>query len=155
MPSGVGNAGDHKVTEVAEAILRTTAEELAIYYPAPSPKAFTERFPQGVILSARAIPHQNIQYIVGRAGWGTIWECVNAKKIFIAIPAIPGDDPEIALNLKTLRQYKLAVCWGDAQPIEEQVREVRKAIEALLSGSKKVDGLKFMADRILERIGPE
>lgn len=59
MPSGVGDAGDNRVTETAEIILTQATMPLAIYYPPANrpPQAFIRTFPNAIELNARYIPH--------------------------------------------------------------------------------------------------
>lgn len=159
MPSGVGQAGDQLIVEAAKAILNEAKEKLKVYYPDPFPVVFKESFPDSEVLTARSIPNENIRLIVGRAGWGTLWECLNASKVFVAIPAIQDDDPEISLNLQTLScetvhalnrsfQGPLAMCWQPGTSIWDKVDQVKKNIDALIAGFGRVDGLDFMAEAI-------
>lgn len=156
MPSGVGNKGNELVVKAARAMLEALGEALAIYYPPADepPKGFKERFPHAVPLNPRAIPHPDIRFVVGRAGWGTLWECLNAAKVFVAIPALPGDDPEIKFNLRTLRNRNLGIVWEEGMgALKDHYSSVKQAIQDFLAELNKdfgtIDGLEVMAREII------
>jgi hypothetical protein len=79
--------------------------------------------------------------------------------VFVAIPALPGDDPEIAHNLRTLAATGLALTWepgtasslwraaGDVQP------RIRRTLAAFEAQYGTMDGLKAMARTILTDLG--
>jgi hypothetical protein len=165
MPSGVGSAGDASIVQAATELLDQAAEPLAVYMPpAECPPealvaAFAAAFPHALPLPAQHIAHPSIRCVTGRAGWGTLWECLNAGQVFVAIPALPGDDPEIAHNLRTLAATGLALTWepgtasslwraaGDVQP------RIRRTLAAFEAQYGTMDGLKAMARTILTDLG--
>ncbi len=157
MPSGVGSAGDAPIVQAAVELLAGAAEPLTVYMPPAdrAPDAFTVAFPHAAPLPAQHIAHPNIRCVIGRAGWGTLWECLNAGQAFFAIPALAGDDPEIAHNLRTLAATGLALTWepgagsalwqaaGDVQP------RIRRTLAAFGAQYGTVDGLEAMARAIV------
>jgi hypothetical protein len=165
MPSGVGSAGDASIVQAAAELLARSVEPLAVYMPpAGSPPeaivaVFAAAFPHVRPLPAQHIAHPSIRCVTGRAGWGTLWECLNAGQVFVAIPALPGDDPEIAHNLRTLAATGLALTWepgtasslwraaGDVQP------RIRRTLAAFEAQYGTMDGLKAMARTILTDLG--
>ena len=159
MPSGTGTSGDCAVVRIAAELLAAAPERLAVYCPDPPPKAFANAFSELEVLDARGIPHEHIRLVIGRAGWGTLWECFNAVKVFVAIPEIARDDPEIAFNLATLEDRRLALCWGandSGRHAWQQAAEVEKRIRSLLEGFRaefngETDGLRVMVEQILKR----
>lgn len=165
MPSGVGSAGDAAIVQAAAELLAQAAEPLAIYMPPvgtppeASVAAFAAAFPDATQLPAQHIAHPNIRCVIGRAGWGTLWECLNAGQVFVAIPALPGDDPEIAHNLRTLAATGLALTWepGTATALWQAAGDVKPRIRHTLAGFEgrygTVDGLAVMARAILTDLG--
>jgi len=157
MPSGVGGAGDAAIVQAAAELLAHAAEPLAVYMPPAdrTPEAFVAAFPAVMQLPAQGIAHPNIRCVIGRAGWGTLWECLNAGQVFVAIPALPGDDPEIAHNLRTLAATGLALTWepGTAASLWQAVGDVqlriRRTLAAFAAQYGTVDGLEVMARAIL------
>ncbi len=160
MPSGVGSAGDAAIVQAAVELLAGAAEPLAVYMPPADrpPEAFVAAFPNIMPLPAQHIAHPNIRCVIGRAGWGTLWECLNAGQVFVAIPARPGDDPEMAHNLRTLHATGLALTWepGVASALWQAAGDVQSRIRLLLAAFKAqygtVDGLEVMARAVLTEL---
>ncbi len=161
MPSGVGSAGDTSIVQAAAELLAQAAEPLAVYMPPAGspPEAFAAAFPHARPLPAQHIAHPGIRCVTGRAGWGTLWECLNAGQVFVAIPALPGDAPEIAHNLRTLAATGLALTWepGTATALWQAAGEVQPRIRQTLAAFEAqygtIDGLEAMARAILTDLG--
>ncbi len=79
------------------------------------------------------INHKHLKEVYGRAGWGTIWTCQNAKTRFNHLPFCKGDEPEVYFNCKTL----------DTIPMLEATSGQEAQFGTL-------DGIKYTADKILE-----
>jgi hypothetical protein len=156
MASGVGSAGDASILSLAARLLKDAREPLAVYAPPGGfPAAMLASFSRVVELNAAHISHHDIRLVVGRAGWGTLWECMNAGKVFAAIPPLPGDDPEIALNLRTLAATGLAVIGDETSPsawdrAAEVTARSKNTLDAFQRDYGTTDGLEVMARRILE-----
>lgn len=157
MPSGVGSAGDAFIVQAAVELLAQAAQPLAVYMPPTDrpPKAFSAAFPHAVQMPAQHIAHPNIRCVIGRAGWGTLWECLNTAQVFVAIPALPSDDPEIVHNLRTLQATGLALTWepGTATSLWRATSDVKARIQRTLAAFEAqygtVDGLEAMTRAIL------
>jgi hypothetical protein len=155
MVSGCGRAGDESIVSLAARLLAAAEEKLVVYVPPGGfPAALLARLPRVHELNAAHIPHPDIRLVVGRAGWGTLWECMNAGKLFVAIPPLPGDDPEISLNLRTLAATGLAITeTGSAAACLARIPEVQARIADTLAAFRRafgtIDGLAAMARRIL------
>lgn len=157
MPSGVGKAGNARIAQVVEHLLheaRSGGRSLEIYFPLG---ARIEDIPSAQPLHPDAIYSDAIQAVVGRAGWGTVGECLSAGTPFVAIPALPGDDPEIGFNLKTLESSGIAVVYRDDLAILKEMKRAKMRMTELRAEMEKefgpVDGFQFMAAAIGRRLG--
>ena len=68
--------------------------------------------PELIINSSYKEPKFNgikFDFVIGRAGWGIVWECLIKCIPLLIIPPNEFDDPEIFLNYETLMHLKLVL----------------------------------------------
>src|SRR3989338_6629628 len=78
------------------------------------------------------ISNKNIKKVLGRAGWGTIWQCQQAGAEFEALPYSVGDDPEMYFNVRTLAEV----------PMLAATQRQRELFTSM-------DGITFVVQRII------
>ncbi|MBU0980979.1 MAG: hypothetical protein KJ709_09340 [Nanoarchaeota archaeon] len=87
-------------------------------------------------LPPEVVAHENVAWVEGRAGFGTIWLCQQAGKVFTPLDyrrlPVP-DDVEIYFNNQTLRHKGLL-----------------KATEEMKASFPTMDGIAFVGDKIFE-----
>lgn len=110
-------------------------------------------------VNAAVFGDEQLQGVIARGGWGTVWECL-CNEIPLAVPRLGfSDDPEIGHTQLALRSQGIGlVLEGELAPfLDETKREVLKqAIHALrmedqaIFGALAEDGFAFMATQILD-----
>jgi hypothetical protein len=103
---------------------------------------------------------KNIKAIVGRSGWGTVWQARQYGKALLLTAYQKGDDPEISNNNKTIEKlgYGKVITpeWIENTSSEDLTKEFQKL--SLVSDQLKAedknrwgtaDGLKVAADAIV------
>jgi len=81
------------------------------------------------------ISNPNVERVIARAGFGTIWTCQQAGKELDAIDYTHGDDPEIYFNLRTLKR-----------------KPMLKATEKQKTDFDEMDGIEYVSRIITEDI---
>src|SRR3989344_6641129 len=81
----------------------------------------------------KTIPHQNVQLVLSRAGWGTIYLCQVTGKELMHVD-FTADEPEVYFNVKTLNR-----------------KDMREATRKQLHTFGTVDGISFVAQDIMKR----
>ncbi len=79
--------------------------------------------------------NQNLKAVLGRAGWGTLWDCQVAQKPFLHMPYSYGDDPEIFFNVRTLEEYPIA-----------------EATNNQLLQFKTLNGIDYVVEKIIDNL---
>lgn len=107
--------------------------------------------------SPEIIFHRGIKAVIGRAGWGSLWDCQRAGKPFADIGVGDYDNPEIRFNRRSI----IAAGLGDAFSLRKgfiaglielspRIEELNRNIERNLNVPAGFDGERFAAEKILE-----
>lgn len=104
-----------------------------------------------------AIFHPGIKAVIGRAGWGILWDSQKAGKPFADIGSGDYDNPEIRFNRRSIRAHGVGDAFSMRRGFIEQLIEltpnvegINRRIEIELDLPKGYDGTRYAAERILE-----
>ncbi|NQV78080.1 MAG: hypothetical protein HQ490_06965 [Lutibacter sp.] len=138
MASGTGS----EISSVAEKGLEYLRQGMTIYTTPAGIEAFGDQAPNVRVhrgLPDEIIASPNLERVIARAGWGTLWLCQQTDTNIEAVPYDPekrGDDAEIYYNLRTLAAIDLM----------EATKQQRKEFP-------NMDGLAYVAKQIIEKAG--
>lgn len=107
--------------------------------------------------SPETVFHPGIKAVIGRAGWGILWDCQRAGKPFADISVGDYDNPEIRFNRRSI----MAAGLGDAFSLRRgfveglielspRIEELNRKIEHDLNIPAGFDGERYAAEKILE-----
>ncbi len=107
--------------------------------------------------SPEVIFHPGIKAVIGRAGWGILWDCQRAGKPFADIGAGDYDNPEIRFNRRSIIAAGLGAAFslhkGFIEGLTEfspRIEELNRNIERDLNVPTGFDGTRYAAEKILE-----
>lgn len=120
------------------------------------PPWFNFDFGRGVLPDV--IFHPGIKIVMGRPGFGILWITQVAEKPFIVVPGNWSESPEMYYNEKSVISSGIGDVISDrADLIEDLIKlgpgigELNKKIRSLLSVPEGMDGLRYAAEKIVER----
>ena len=108
------------------------------------------------VASPEAIFHPGVKAVIGRAGWGILWDAQKAGKPFADIGLGEYDNPEIRFNRRSIVAAGLGLPFSLRQGFIEELIELSSGIERLnqkierdLNFPHSEDGARFTAETIL------
>ena len=109
------------------------------------------------IASPEAIFHPGVKAVIGRAGWGILWDAQKAGKPFADIGSGEYDNPEIRFNRKSIIRAGMGKAFSLRRDFIEELAELSPNIENLnrqiekdLNLPANYDGTRFAAENILQ-----
>lgn len=126
-------------------------------YEIVSPPWIHRRLQIGIAATPDVIFHPGIKAVIGRAGWGILWDAQKAEKPFADIGAGEYDNPEIRFNRRTIQKLGLGDAFSLRRGFIEGLVELSPNIASLnrqiardLSISEDYDGERYAAEKIIE-----